>query len=187
MHGSSVHAIANVSFVEFDKIKPLQQSFRQLSVRRPFQAIHLRVTTAATVYVLLIQLGMTAWIPQFISRSIEGSAYDSRVNIVWPRRTLQRQRYQTGCSLSWGGLDLSENKQEPGKEEREGSTELHCALGETTNVVEGVLAVERETVVATRRVLYRHRTSYSANHTTHCDGQDQSPCSCILLVQGRPC
>ena len=60
VHGNSVHAIANISFVEFDEIKPLQQSFRQLSVRRPFQAIHPRVTTAATVDVLLIELGMTA-------------------------------------------------------------------------------------------------------------------------------
>ena len=59
VHGSSVQTIANVSFVEFDKIKPLQQSFRQLSVRRPFQAVHPRVTTVATVDVLLIELGKT--------------------------------------------------------------------------------------------------------------------------------
>ena len=59
VHGSSVQAIANVSLVEFDKIEPFQQSFRQLSIRRPFQTVHPRVTTAATVDVLLIELGKT--------------------------------------------------------------------------------------------------------------------------------
>ena len=59
VHGSSVQTIVNVSFVEFDMIKPLQQSFRQFSVRRPFQAVHPRVTAAATVDVLLIELGNT--------------------------------------------------------------------------------------------------------------------------------
>ena len=41
---------------------------------------------------------------------------------------------------------MSENKQDPGEEEREGNTELHCAMEETTSVLmEGILAVERET------------------------------------------
>ena len=41
---------------------------------------------------------------------------------------------------------MSENKQDLGEEEREGDTEPHCAMGETTNVLmEGILAVERKT------------------------------------------
>ena len=59
VHRSSVHTIADVSFLEFDEIKPLQQPFRQFSVRRPFQAVHPSVTTVATVNVLLIELGKT--------------------------------------------------------------------------------------------------------------------------------
>ena len=30
---------------------------------------------------------------------------------------------------------MSENKQEPSDEEREGDTELHCVMGETTSVL----------------------------------------------------
>ena len=62
-------------------------------------------------------------------KCIEGSTYDSGMNISWLRRTLQRQGHQAGRSLRWGGLDMSENKQELGEEEREGDTEFHCVIG----------------------------------------------------------
>ena len=61
-HGNPAHTIAIVSLVEFlvfDQIESLLQSFRQLGVRRAFQASHPRVTAVTAIDMLLIKLGKT--------------------------------------------------------------------------------------------------------------------------------
>ena len=61
---------------------------------------------------------------------MKGGTHNRGVDVSRLGQTLQWQCHNAGLSLSRGGLDLSESKQEGSEKERERVTKLHrdCAL-----------------------------------------------------------
>ena len=51
------------------------------------------------------------------------------------RQALQRQCHRAGRLFSRGGFDSGESEKEGGEKERKRETGLHCAEGETADVV----------------------------------------------------
>ena len=66
---------------------------------------------------------------------IEGGTHDRRVGVGRLRQPFQRQCHRTRRPLSREGFDLSESEKEGGEKERKRGAELHCAGGETLDIV----------------------------------------------------